>query len=594
MPFIQQNSPPPNRVISFNIDNFVGGLNNRSNQLEKNESPDNTNMSFADDTVMEKRKGIVENDTLDLIGSITYIGLFRPYTGTNQLVRASDTEIYAETTKIATVNGRVNATNYMGKFYFADGSDIQVYGTFPQASDTHTKIVGIAVNSDIVMKLVNPPAGFTPLGTTETKGVWAYDYDTRTCWYEPCQNEIDDTYKGSNVLPENPKYLAVHGDRMFISGSNVDDDNVFISDIGNAFYTPVYLPIQLPPNSDEVIGLKVFHNSVVVGRGGDAYVIYGNTNRTDLNSAMFRLRKINTHTGFASHGAVDQAHNHLFYLGGDGNVYGMHTTQTNTDILATTILNRTVDVFKHPIGATTANLPNAQSVFFQDEWLLCLGDKVLVYSYRHRAWTLYKFFNISITSLFVNNNILLLGTNTGQVVKFSTEYYDLGKPFKASWASRVFDMDNPSSFKQFREFFIVAHTFNDFNSDVNVRFEVDYSDVKDNYKVINQIAIWGKSVFGHRFINRNINASLPIVIGRRGRGIKAILSNGYDESGTVTTYTDLETFTPKYEGTLVYVTDEIKYYLYTNNEWVAQSAEDINQPMKVYEVNGDYELRGKR
>ena len=36
------------------------------------------------------------------------------------------------------------------------------------------------------------------------------------------------------------------------------------------------------------------------------------------------------------------------------------------------------------------------------------------------------------------------------------------------------------------------------------------------------------------------------------------------------------------------------FYLYTKGSWEKQENEDINQRMKIYEVNGEYELRGKR
>src|SRR5690606_32990345 len=195
------------------------------------------------------------------------------------------------------ISGNISGRNYMGMYYFADGANLFTYGKFPQASSTNIRIEGTPNAFYNVMKLVNPPVGFTPLASPAVRGVWVYDYINWKTWYEPCENEMDDTYKGANVVPTNPQFVEVHGDRIYISGSKDDDDNVFISDVGNGLYFPVFLPIQLPPNSDKINGMIVFHDSVVVGRSNDIHVIYGNTNRTDLSATLFRLKRINTHTG---------------------------------------------------------------------------------------------------------------------------------------------------------------------------------------------------------------------------------------------------------------------------------------------------------
>lgn len=596
MVYIQKNVPPPNNIIPFSLNSFNGGLNNRSSQLEANQASDLINMSFVDEELMHGRYGTTAYDAVDLPSSVLFIDEYKPYDATAQLLRCTSTELYSGSAKIATVSNAISGANYMGKYYFVDGAKINLYGTFPQADNLpHVDVIGTPVNADIVMQLVNPPAGYTPLGATYDTGVWKYDYTNLKCWYEPCENEIADTYKGENVLPVNPSYIAVHQDRLYISGSSDDDDNVFITDIMNGFYCPVFLPIQLPPNGDKVVGLFVFHDSIIVGRNYDIHVIYGNTNRTDLSNDLFRLKRVNTHTGFASHNAVSIAHNYMFFAGHDGNMYAMHTTQTNVDILATQILNHTIDIEKAPISVTNVDLASSYSVFFNDIWYVSIGDKLLLYSYRHRSWTLYKFTDFSPTSLYIKGYDLIIGINTGVSVKIdNTKYSDLGKPYQSYWSSKVMDYDQPSVFKQFREFFIVADTFSSYDSDINFTFEVDYIDVKDTHTIQNQISVWGKSKWGDRFINRNIVTSLPIIIGRRGRTLRVTFSNGYFPHSTVATKADLDNVLGKEEGMLVYVTDESAYYLYTDFSWVKQTDENLFQPMKVREVNGEYELRGKR
>src|SRR5690606_2606183 len=104
------------------------------------------------------------------------------------------------------------------------GDKIRVYGKFPQSTTTYEEVIGTPVDDYVVLEVVNPPADYTPLDTSHTRGVTKYDYNNLKVWYEPCQNEKTDAYKGENVLPEKPKYIVNHNGRIFLSGSEKDDD----------------------------------------------------------------------------------------------------------------------------------------------------------------------------------------------------------------------------------------------------------------------------------------------------------------------------------------------------------------------------------
>ena len=592
MAYIQRNTPPPNKIYTFTLNNFVGGLNNRSEILQPNQCSDVLNMTFADDTVMEKRRGSTIVDTLRLNGELVFIDEYKPYNDTDVLIRATKTEIYVGNMKVANIKGQITGVNFAGKYFFADGEKFYVWGKFPQRSTTYEEVIGTPDANYLLMEVVNPPQGFTPLGTEHTRGKVKYDYTNRKVWYEPCQNEIEDPYKKSNVLPQNPRYIVVHNGRLFISGSKKDNDNVFISDLNNPYYFPVSLPMQLPPNSDKIVGLHVYDDSVVVGREEDIYVITGMTNRTDMGVPVFRLKKINTHTGFANHYAVNVAHNYLFFMGSDGNAYALSSIQGNERALASSILSRTIDFFRPPVNLTKQDIYEASSIFFDDKWYITMKDKIMIYSYRHQAWTMYN--NLHARSFYKFNNVLFWGNKDGQLCMPSEDHLDQGEPYEAYWSSKTFDMGEPSYYKQFKDFFIIAHTFDNFNSDIGVTFEIDHIIVKENFLIKNQKSIWGKSRFGDRFINNNVNASLPFSIGRRGRTIRFIFRNGFEIGTPVSTVDELDGYLGKKEGLLVKVTSTNQYFSFINGTWVEQTMENLNQTIRIYSVNGDYELRGKR
>ena len=548
-------------------------------------------MVFDDDTVMTKRHGQTYFDSVNFTKPITFIDEYSPYADEPVMIRATDDSLYIEDVKLTDVSGRVCGINHSGKYMFCDGEKLWVYGRFEQTTTTYRKVIGTPIDDYVLMEVVSPATGHPQLDAAHTQGVLNIDYTNYKVFYEPCKNEFEDTYKGANVVSKKLKYLVSHNGRLFASGFKEDDDNVFISDIRNAFYFPVSLPIQLPPNSDKVIGLVVYDDSVVIGRQNDIYCITGNTNRPNFGTEVFALKKINTHTGFACGNAVDVVNNYLFYFGNDGNAYAMSSVKSDSRVLVTTIITQQIDIKKEPINLTLEKLRSAASTYFQDHWYVTIDDKVLVYSYRHKAWTMFTDFDASFVYKF--KDMLIWGTNSGRTAKFSEDYFDFGLPFEAFWRSKYFDMDEANAYKQFREFFLVAHTYEKFTSDVNVTFEVDYVDVNSRYTVSNQISVFGRARWGDRFINRNIVNSLPFIIGRRGRSIRFKFSNGHYPSGTVADLVALESYQKK-EGALVFVTSEDCYYLFEELEWHKKELASLNQTMKIYQVNGDYELRGKR
>lgn len=592
MAYLQKNIPRPNKIYTFSLKDFSGGLNNFSDEPKENEAVALLNMSFVDDILMEKRKGQEYFDEFKLDDEVVFIDEFKPYTDSDVLIRATKSKVYFNEAKVADVQGRISGTNHLGKYVFADGVDIYVYGKFPQTESTYEKIIGTAIDDYVLMRVVSPADGHPKLDTSHVRGVTRYDYTNKKIFYEPCENEVKDEYKGANKVPEKVKYIVSHNGRLFVSGAEKDDDNVFISDVHNLYYFPVGLPIQLPPNSDRVVGLNIFDNKVIIGRENDIYAIGGNTNRHDYGADLFNLKRLNTHVGFANHNAVDIVNNYLFFLGSDGKMYALGSTKLDERLLITNCISKKIDIIKSPINLNIDDIKNATSIFYDDEWYVSIKDKVLIYSFKHKSWTLYN--NLHARSFYVLDNKLIWGNKNGNTAMFSDVYLDFGIPYQCYWYSKRFNMNDSVSFKQFKEFFLVAHTYEDWDSIIDIVFEIDYSDVKNKTQIQNQISIWGKSKWGDRFINQNINASVPVIIGRRGRNIRFKFSNGYFPHGEVETYFDLQYYEGRKEGVLVKVLDEDKYYLYTDFNWKPMENEDLNQRMKIYEINGDYEMRGKR
>lgn len=370
------------------------------------------------------------------------------------------------------------------------------------------------------------------------QGVLIVDYTNRKIWYEPCEIELEDEYKGANVVPVNTKYITSHKGRLFTSGDRRDDNNVFLSDVENPYYFPVSLPLQLPPNNDNVVGMIVYDDGVVVGRNDDIYVISGETNRLDLGLELFHLTKLNTHTGFANNTSANHIHNYLFFVGSDGNMYALSSIHKDYRVLATELVNHSIDLFRYPISFDYSDIKNVVTHFYDDNWYISVNNKTLVYSYRHRAWTMLEGLNAS--SFYTLDDVIHWGNNNGNIVKFSDNYLDFGKTYQTYWTSKFFDLDMPYTEKHFKRFNVISEEVDPAaNKGVDVLVNVNYSNIS-NSDVL-------KPLIPSENKYRDITYMRPYMINRRGRDVQF-------------TFMD----------------------------------EDSSNPMKIYSFGFDYELRGGR
>jgi hypothetical protein len=76
--------------------------------------------------------------------------------------------------------------------------------------------------------------------------------------------------------------------------------------------------------------------------------------------------------------------------------------------------------------------------------------------------------------------------------------------------------------------------------------------------------------------------------------MRITFSNAYKLTGTVANQASLPT--NSLDEDMYFSTAENLYYVYDKptNTWTSHVLNDFNQPMRVYQINGEYELRGKR
>lgn len=620
--------PPQNPRLNFVINDFSGGMVNNVNdtKMRDNQSPDMLNMQFRIDGLIQKRPGTVHVST-------------SPWG--RKLIDVIPFEYEANQEKYIYQTESTEASNMLS--YDCDGSPFVIWRSDNMLSDTcHMMFRGImhlfwvdgfniyAYNDKDkkTFKFVNPPEGFTPGAKPTTKGKYVEkfiekytngEYDCSSLyelWYEPCEYELEDGYKGKNTLPSMVNLIQVKDDRLYLSGNDLDPNMVYISDIMTPAYFPASLPIQTPPTDDVITTLELYNNSLIIGRRDSIYSLTGNTNRVD-NSNIYVLSKVNTHTGIANKKCSDIVYSRMFFVGTDGNFYKLNPPSVNSNTISTTQLNTLLDLTLPPFNLTRGDIKHAHTCFDGSLglWYIQIADITLVYSYQLQAWTRYD--RVDALSFFKFNGELQFCRNTGSIYRFASregnqQYYDefydpdvkkiITLPVVAYWSSRNLDLGTPARVKQFRDTYITSECFEDYQTTVNIRYEVDYVDVRDSFVIKNEISKWDNAIFDEsKFVSRNIDRSLPMMLNRRGRTIKVFYGCGFEYWGARNEL-PVPGIIPEYQ--MVYLIPEDKLYIRVPRQDVEGNKfekyyrplrdDEMNQALLVHNVMGIYELKGYR
>ena len=461
---------------------------------------------------------------------------------------------------------------------------------------------------------------------TEEVNIYKYDYmkydenmvgaSLYEIWYEPCQYELEDGYKGTNLLPPSVGVMEVHKDRLYISGSQYDRNMVWISDILNPYYFPSALPISTPPNGDYITALHSYNDALIIGRRDSIFALFGNTDRED-NTSAYTLVELNVHTGMANGYSANNVYHMMFFVGSDGNFYKLLPPSTVSSSFYTAQLNTKIDITLPPFNLSRYSVLLSTSAFDSSEglWYVQVGEHTLVYNYALMAWTRYNNIN-AIKFAKIDNEVYYLNT-FGSVYKLPNkntvgDYFDdvyesainevIKIPINAYWTSRNMDMGVPSRVKQFRDTYVTSECFEDYPTTVKVKYEVDYAEISGEFKVENEIAKWDKAIFGKsKFTSRNIDRSLPIMLNRRGRTIKVFYGSGYNYVGVWDSIPEPGSVN---EGDLFYSMEDKSLFIRVSSrreyatlrERYYMNIEEVpsNDALLVHNVMGVYELKGYR
>ena len=641
----------PNR-LTFTIKDFSGGICNTVSPLKMNDNMcvDMLNIQFGENGVLQKRNGLYNSIDykINLDNSFELDNYVSPKDGSpaicffilepnlneyGYLIGTEHNLVYISTKgkvkamewQITSNHVPIRGVQYLDKFYFVDGGRRVHYYKMSDLEDD-------SIEQPIRYYISNPPEGFTPnpkpavTGVTKESETYKWNeknpsstcsYPCRDIWYEPCQSEMEDGFKGSNNCVLYPRHIAVYKDRLIISGNTKDPNMVYISDVNNPLYFPSALPVQTPPVGDYITCLIPFRDSIVIGRRDSIYMLTGSTNRDDTSVSQFSLQRVNTHTGIPNYCCSNQINNYLFYVGSDGHAYKMTITDSITEQPLTVLANKNCNFMIEPFNLPLEDIKNARTGYdpSKQEWYVHIKDITFVYNYSLMAWTRYD--NIKPVVFITLDNKFYIAQEDGLLYQFDKDVNSdcdfvneiNGIPIYAYWKSKEIDLGLSTKVKQIRNTYLVSESFDKHRSDIVVKYTLDNIELEKKHSVDSEVPLWDVASWDNfKFYGRNLIRSLPIMVGRRCRSFNVMISSPYRYIGCYSTMPNDEEILNMREGDVFVIkkyNDEgnphagftFKYYRRTAYDFaVGKFFEQIDffptQPMKLYELSGIYEVRG--
>lgn len=596
-PFLRNNFRPNKHAWkeeqSFTLSNFAGGLNNvePDNLIKDNEAVDCKNMRFLNNTIMEKRFGTKEYDSVNfpsLDSSITWLDVFRPKLQPPIIMRGTSTALYANQERICDVGGDVRGDTFMGKYYFVDGHYVRVYDveknkvykiveepiahtTKEYSADGTTDLeldvipdllkvgdpvfilkssLGTENNFTTVIKAIdldsktitveslvkgtgvlikNTPIFFyNPLGINHFQGEQVFDDEHDIAYYLPCMNELGDAYAGESYIPDKPTILAVHNNRIFISGDSMQPHGVYMSRIMQPLYFPVNAGVAVKPNGTEILDMFSFDGALIIGRKDDMYCLYGNSEYQNFTDNSFRLKQMDVSAGLMSTGCGSVMNNYYIYLGSDGRFYRMSTPTTNVDYLMTKPLFNKCNIYVSPINVNKNTTISVDSVVYRNEVYFVLNNGVIiVYNYDVMGFTYYTGWKA--IKLMSYNNSLMFSNNTGKLMVYCDDeniYKDEENPIECNYITKRFEINGSLVFKFFKQLLITSYAYDGVLSNIGVNVSVDYISHNLQNPIPSNLSRFDNAQWNlNRFDSVNLFKSWYYQLNMKGRTIQFKLEN---------------------------------------------------------------------
>lgn len=402
--------------------------------------------------------------------------------------------IYGEPYQVGTTTYYEGKVTFTGATVGAEGSVTATWTTQPD-STTHQMKVQLmgnpqhirltSINEGVVVggePIVGAPMYlYEPLPENYVEGVvkWSETGSVYKVHYQPCIQELSDAYAGESYIPANPKYLAVHKNRLCIVGDDTQKNCVFMSRTSNPLYYPTSTAFIMP-DPQPINNMFVFDGALVAGSKYNIYAIYGNSEGYNKDK-LFSLSKMDVTTGFMCHNCGDIIQNYYMFLGTDKKFHLLTTPTTNVEYLMVKDAGDKIDLEKEPFGFGEFNECEVQALSKDNEMYFNITvndwNCVVVYNYTLMAYTyLVGFDAVALLDrgeyiLFSNTNHKVFKwkphvTEDERVFKDATATAATFNPISARLKTKKYQPYGNVRQKYFKQITVTAHIYDDVQSNI--------------------------------------------------------------------------------------------------------------------------------
>jgi len=213
--------------------------------------------------------------------------------------------------------------------------------------------------------------------------------------YEPCEQELTDSFAGMPYIPDKPQYVVTHKGRLCVIGDSEQPNAVFLSRTNQPWYFATSGAF-ITPHSEPLNNMFVFDNSLVIGGKTYMYALYGSSEGY-VESLTFKLTQMDTTTGFMGWECGDIIQNYYLFLGADKKFHLLATPTTNVEYLMIKDAGDKIDLEDSPFQFGQFNECSVQAVskdnyvYFNiraNNW-----NCIVAYNYTLMAFTYFTGFN---------------------------------------------------------------------------------------------------------------------------------------------------------------------------------------------------------
>lgn len=238
----------------------------------------------------------------------------------------------------------------------------------------------------------------------------------------------DGSTNSATTISTTGSQLAFHKNRLFIVDS-ANPTRIVFSDLGDyeSFESTSFLYVPTPKSGDNIIGITVFQDNLVVLTRNTKYVLFGD------DPGNFVLRQSSGKKGAVSRQSIKSDSNYVYFLSDDG----IYRYNGSSDQLISDSIQNAIDSINDKTKAFAVTHNNYYRLYCPSQISASVDQCFL--------WDTINSFWLNDTETYVahpfvteDNQLIEASSLAGFLMNGEQQYSDMGKPINFKWWSKYF------------------------------------------------------------------------------------------------------------------------------------------------------------